>query len=77
MRPSLEVEEMTSNRHLLEMDPLGLNAAAAGFLTLNSKGVGAVVKRVTHGERVPNLPPSKRRMAARSRAIMKEPTSDR
>ena len=76
MRPSLEVEEMTSSRHLLAMDPLDLNAATAGSLTLNSKRVGAVVKRVILGESVPNLPPSRRRMEERFRAIIKELMSD-
>ena len=76
MRPSPEVEEITSNRHLLAMDLLDLNAATAVSLTLNSKGVGAVVKRVILGESVLNLPPSGRRMEERFRAIMRELMSD-
>ena len=76
MRPSPEVEEMTSNHPLPALDLLDLNAAPAVFLTLNSKGVGAVVKRVTLGENALNLPPSERRMAERFRATMKELMSD-
>ena len=76
MLPLPEAEETTNSRHLLAMDLLGLSAAIAGSLTLNLKGAGVVVRRVTLEASVPNLPPSERQMVERFPAIMKELMND-